>query len=1101
MSFLHCVCLLLTISTFISSVFGTEYWISVSTGSDNNNGKSITAPFRSINRIYSERLVSGDFVHLCKGDRWAYTMISHTVSGVTWDSYSCRADRIAKPQVTPAIDLDYTKWRTSPNDAKVLVYDMTGDSAALSSGIRSLWAGQVRYSLARWPNLLDPVSQVTWGQVGEFAQMQSITGTTLRSTAITQPAGYFTGTRLHFRQANWLYFDAYITASQPGQMTLNANWATQPNFYYFVEANFNGKYSNNLQLLDQVGEYVFDVASKAIYLIPMTEEARVGILNGTVPVSALYGNVGTAASLTQPGKLIGLELTMSAGGIWGTANDIVIQNCTISNVLAQGFAVSGWRNNIKFMYNDMYDVEGTCVEFSSTTGVVAYNKLNGCGLYGRNSATWNGVSIGGGLVAYNEISNCGYTCVAPHYASTVDSNIITNSMMTLNDGGAIYTYGSSDNGAVITNNIIKNVYGNFASWFPARIASCIYQDEGTYGSRIQNNTCSGDTQQCVFLHRCFSHSILMNSCQSPGIYQVEGSGHQIAGNLVRTSGTDGTLQNPLFRMYTTQMTNYNGMFNVWDQLYCSTAPSNNYIYQRQTIDGTWRYNNFNEWVAAERVFNPNFEASSQLWADCEGLKPIDINAADPWAFAVSSSSSSTGVSSSAVSSSAQSSSAVSSSAASSSAMSSSVMSSSAQSSSAASSTAVSSSSTASIMSSSSVAARVPSYPLGGCTFRGPYNLVAASVNFTATMRDLDINAGPRFMEEVAAWGSARGFDNIYLPTANPMSGIYCVPIIQKTRGSTEQYGLDATYAFTVWLINDKRALDFATQFNNMIRTTGFTGQSSGVTALITSTSVALQQCPRGVTVPIPKPCPASSSSAAPVVKSSSTGSAAPADDSNKSTTASVASAGGVAAIIIACVCVSAILIAAVVYHRYRKSRSNGGSGNGLFPWSNSSPQASPQYSPTSSPLAEFNGMDGCAPPSPGLEIGVPMHTFSLDQTSDVEEKSSHSLALPAGGNVTISPSMSSAPFLGIPVSPIGTSSTTYSPSQSCAMYQAMPNSPGSPMVIGKEPKVIVDYVRQIKLGDKPEGGFKSKFGAFRAKKTATKISVTQPTDASQPEDM
>lgn len=1065
---LHSLLSLIFLTLCIERAVSVEYWISASTGSDANNGKSITAPFQSISRVYSERLMNGDVVHLCKGDRWSYNMISHTVSGVTWDAYTCRADKTEKPVITPSIDLDSRRWRTSSSDPKVLVYDMSNDSNALSSGIRALWAGKVRYSLARWPNLIDPVNQVTQGQVGEYAQMTSISGTTLRSAAITQPAGYFAGTRLHFRQANWLYFDSYVTNSQPGSITLKDNWGTQPNFYFFVEANFNGKFSNNLQLLDQVGEYVFDVASKAIYLIPLTDAARAGILDGTVPVSALYGNVGTAASFTQPGSLIGLELTMSAGGIWGQANNINILNCTISHTLAQGFAVQGWRNNINFRYNTVKDIEGTCVEFSSTTGVVAYNKINGCGMYGRNAGTWNGVTVGSALVQYNEISNCGYTCVAPHYAATVDSNLITNAMMTLNDGGAVYTYGSADNGAIITNNIITNVVGNFASYFPTRIATCLYMDEGTYGSRMQNNSCSGSVQQCVFLHRCFSHSVLMNNCQSPGIYQVEGSGHQIAGNLVRTSGTDGQLQNPLFRMYTTANANYNGMFNVWDQLYCSTAPANNYIYQRQTNAGTWRYGSFDEWATAERVFNPNFEASSQLWRNCEGLKPIDINAQDPWSWAnpvSSSSSSSTGVARSSSSSSP-------------------VVSSSSSSSTGA------SSSSSSVAPSSSATPPVPSYPLGGCMFRGPYNLVAASVNFTATMTQLDIGAGARFLEDIAAWGATRGFDKLYLPTVTPLSGLYCTPIIQKTPGTEFQYGTDATYSWTVWLINDKRAVDFATQLSQVMQTTGFTGATSGVTALITTNSVAIQQCPKGVSVRIPTPCPGTASS--------STGGATPENSSKSDNTASVASAGGVAAIIIACVTVSAILIAAVVYHRYRKTQ--GGTTRGLFPWSNSSPSFTPQYSPSGSPLAEFSGMDGCAPVSPGLEIGVPMHSFSLEDKSEVEQKtSSSSLALPSPSNVTVSPSMSSAPFLGIPVSPIGTSSTTYSPSQSCAMYQAMPNSPGSPMV-QQQQKTIVDYDRPLAAPLKlPK--FKGRFNPFKNTKEAVPTISVTPHTTDAPADM
>jgi hypothetical protein len=95
--------LTIVLSLFITQAFGTTYYVSSSTGSDSNNGTSISTPWKTVIKVNAKALAPGDSVLFKSGDRWVGSNFSKTlttlragVSGnqIVYGKYGSGADPI-----------------------------------------------------------------------------------------------------------------------------------------------------------------------------------------------------------------------------------------------------------------------------------------------------------------------------------------------------------------------------------------------------------------------------------------------------------------------------------------------------------------------------------------------------------------------------------------------------------------------------------------------------------------------------------------------------------------------------------------------------------------------------------------------------------------------------------------------------------------------------------------------------------------------------------------------------------------------------------------------------------------------------------------------
>jgi len=272
----------------------------------------------------------------------------------------------------------------------------------------------------------------------------------------------------------------------------------------------------------------------------------------------------------------------------------------------------------------------------SAGGLIQGNRVTRCGIYAGygflKGGTNKGISAYQADVIGNTVSHTGYSGIEPHYGSDVKFNDISYVLLTLNDGGGIYMYGSAGNGVLVEGNRISNVIGNYLSWTPWNIASCVFTDEGTSRINIYNNTCT-ESPQCMQLNKANGNVILSNKCNSPGIYLnngVEGGNHVVVGNSITTQGTSTTLQNPIARIKAPGARSLSsGVTAFYNNLYCEQQSNGNYLWQTDFGDnGVTRFYTYNEWVYAECRGDPNcyFEQNSAYYyGNCASRSPFFFN--------------------------------------------------------------------------------------------------------------------------------------------------------------------------------------------------------------------------------------------------------------------------------------------------------------------------------------------------------------------------------------------------------------------------------------------------------------------------------------------
>jgi hypothetical protein len=205
------------------------------------------------------------------------------------------------------------------------------------------------------------------------------------------------------------------------------------------------------------------------------------------------------------------------GGIWLFADNALVQNNYMHDIggseLDDDVLAYGSSGNM---------LTGITVTVSSGTKILN-NRLDKIG--------YNGIAIDNGWAGWK--SNEG---------RVIANNYITNAMLTLNDGGCIYTYtnkidfindgtAESRERDVIRDNIIQNCIGSSASVVPdpwkglgERAGEGIYLDDLSSYTDVYNNTVIGATKN-LFLHNSFKVNAHDNSLITPfniSIYLSQG---------------------------------------------------------------------------------------------------------------------------------------------------------------------------------------------------------------------------------------------------------------------------------------------------------------------------------------------------------------------------------------------------------------------------------------------------------------------------------------------------------------------------------------------------------------------------------------------------
>jgi len=472
----------------VSHILATNYYVSNS-GNDSNNGLTPATAWKTVNKVNSKIciFVAGDSILFKRGDTFSDNMIS----------WNCVSGTVAQPIVISAYGAGanpifsgsqiITGWTSCSTCTTPNMYVANYNPAAGSNFTTippHLFVDGKLQTIARYPNTGTlTVDAQTPDPVKGFIDND-----------LTQPVDYYKGANVRIRMEHFMWYVKTVASSSNGTINITPDfgptWRPIPTWGYY----FDNLYS----FLDTPGEWYFDNNTKQIYLVMNSGDNP----NSHV-IEVPYINRGIA--VYQQNNIVISNITFrmhnTRGGVSqsGFANNLQLINNTFDKEIVSGIEIDSCINCI-ISANIFKDNVNNAVNSNRLHNcLITKNNFARIGLvtsYGAAATSWAdaGILIKNSQncsITYNTMDSIGYCGILDDRGKGhwIEKNVLTNTMMSLDDGAAIYTWGGKN--FIIKNNIIKDVKGNLVGIPKTKTKSMgIYLDETTSYCTVFNNTVS-----------------------------------------------------------------------------------------------------------------------------------------------------------------------------------------------------------------------------------------------------------------------------------------------------------------------------------------------------------------------------------------------------------------------------------------------------------------------------------------------------------------------------------------------------------------------------------------------------------------------------------
>ncbi|MBL7813671.1 MAG: fibronectin type III domain-containing protein [Saprospiraceae bacterium] len=461
--------LLLSLSFCMGNFAQTSYYIAAN-GDDNNDGKSTTTAWKTINKLNASiwGIQAGDKIFFRKGDTFEgqIGLANDGVAGnpITLDAYGSGNNPIITG--TTAV----TGWTLHATN--IWKKQLT------ASVVKQLFENGSRLPIGRYPNS-GFLRMNTGGSYNSFTD-----------TDLTFPNDYFNGATVVMPTSDFNWDISTVTSSN------SAGYVSySPATAYGNQADLGYFFTNKLSFLDQANEWCYDNATQTLYLYSTTDPNSRNI-RASIYDYGVYANWNRKYITIQNLQFQG----QNVDGVWmqgAPCQDNKILNCQFSGQAQSALTMMG--ANLVISNNTFNDVGGLGVNGYATSNItIANNQFNNIGMVAGlgNSGVgdlqairlWNG---SGAVIRQNVITNTGYNGLTVNMdGALIEKNIVTNSLALSADGGCIYTYGSNSYNNIIQNNIVSGIVGNVAArpTGTGAIVNAIYLDNNVHHITVQNNT-------------------------------------------------------------------------------------------------------------------------------------------------------------------------------------------------------------------------------------------------------------------------------------------------------------------------------------------------------------------------------------------------------------------------------------------------------------------------------------------------------------------------------------------------------------------------------------------------------------------------------------
>lgn len=427
----------------------TTYYVANS-GKDTNDGTSETTPWQTIDKVNQVIFADGSTIKFKRGDTFRGAIVtSKYPKHITFGAYGTGDNPIL------AGSLNITGWKpTTHPGLNAKIYEADVSALPLTDkGIEYLFVKGNLMTIARYPNVDNPAAK-KWLKVGASAGTDAFTDPAL--VTYRKPDGYWKGATLRIRSYSWTYTVLPITGynAANGKITAKGLGDQLPEWGYFLD----GK----LEELDNPGEWYYDANAKKVYLYPLSTDN----LNSSSVEGATYDS-GISVAAQEDNTIIEnlmFRHYLVSGVAIVAATNVILRNCQFEHNLT---GATAWDSpNVSITGNIFDNHLKDTISLSAQPGfdvqqsIVEKNLITNSGMYPAYGVRWQGTYQGLGIsvfgkaytVRQNTIDTSAHSGMylkdGGHHL--IENNLIRNSLVLLNDGGAL-TIGSDGN----------TIHGNF----------------------------------------------------------------------------------------------------------------------------------------------------------------------------------------------------------------------------------------------------------------------------------------------------------------------------------------------------------------------------------------------------------------------------------------------------------------------------------------------------------------------------------------------------------------------------------------------------------------------------------------------------------------
>ena len=487
------------------NTFATNYYLSSSSGNDNNSGTSESSAWKTITKLNSilGNLQAGDVIFFKRGDTFsgALNLKNSGVSGnpITFNAFGSGN----KPIITGRIRI--SNWTNKGNNIWTATNTGTGN-------VTNMFINAIPQNLSRYPKLSDTNNG--------YLTFTSHNG----NSSITDPtlpnSPSFVGKQLVVRVNAWYFNRRTVQSQSGGTLTVSSNFNLTPkdNAGYFFQ--------NDPSFCTTQGEWAYNSSSK---LVTIYSSVDPNTLNIEVSGYDKIFNIDGVNYITLNNLQIDGSGTDSV--YMNNSNTIDIQNCDFLYAGENAITMNNTKNST-FSYNTINKSNSSGIlqkRYCDNFNMVG-NTITNVALHpGRDRAGTNPAAArlygSNQLIQYNKMDNLGYIGIFFRGEGVdVKNNEVSNYCSVYEDGGGIYTFNGDSDSPVsvpsyVRNNIVRNssLKGHIGSPLSVPTAEGIYMDDGSRNVQILDNTVFDVAKSGIFLHNSDNITVKNNNVYNTGI--------------------------------------------------------------------------------------------------------------------------------------------------------------------------------------------------------------------------------------------------------------------------------------------------------------------------------------------------------------------------------------------------------------------------------------------------------------------------------------------------------------------------------------------------------------------------------------------------------